>query len=88
LEKQGIAINFLTLAGHGNIRASVIGYEDKPPDDIELKKLKTLLKKAISEGASGLSTGLIYPPGVYSKTEELIELCKVLSIHLRPLTPL
>ena len=86
LEKQGIAINFLTLAGHGNIRASVIGYEDKLPDDIELKKLKTLLKKAISEGALGLSTGLIYPPGVYSKTEELIELCKVLSESFNPLT--
>jgi len=84
LEEQGIAINFLTLAGHGNIRASVIGYEDKLPDDIELKKLKTLLKKAISEGALGLSTGLIYPPGVYSKTEELIELCKVLSESYNP----
>jgi len=87
LEEQGIAINFLTLAGHGNIRASVIGYEDKLPDDIELKKLKTLLKKAISEGALGLSTGLIYPPGVYSETEELIELCKFLSHAFNPSSP-
>src|SRR4030043_2414627 len=87
LEKQGIAINFLTLSGHGNIRASVIGYEDKLLDDIELRKLKTLLKKAISEGALGLSTGLIYPPGVYSETEELIELCKVLSHAFNPFPP-
>jgi len=87
LKKRGIAVNFATLAGHGNIRASVIGYEDKLLDDIELKKLKTLLKKAISEGASGLSTGLIYPPGVYSETEELIELCKFLSHAFNPSSP-
>ncbi len=91
LKEKGIAVNFVTLAGHGNIRASVIGYKDKLPDNIEIKKMQTFLKKAISEGASGLSTGLIYPPGIYSKTEELIELCKVLSescnphtSHLRP----
>jgi N-acyl-D-amino-acid deacylase len=87
LKKRGIAINFATLAGHGNIRASVVGYEDKTSDDIELKKMQTFLKKAISEGASGLSTGLIYPPGVYSKTEELIELCKVLSHAFNPPSP-
>src|SRR4030043_2040056 len=87
LEKQGIAVNFATLAGHGNIRASVIGYEDKLLDDIELKKMQTLLKKAISEGASGLSTGFIFPPCFYSKTEELIELCKVLSKYTNPPLP-
>jgi N-acyl-D-amino-acid deacylase len=83
LRRKGIALNFVTLAGHGNIRASVIGYEDKTPDDIELKKMQALLKKSINAGAIGLSTGLIYPPGVYSDTEELIELCKVLP-PLRP----
>ncbi|OGW53349.1 MAG: hypothetical protein A2Y81_03520 [Nitrospirae bacterium RBG_13_43_8] len=84
LKKRGIAINFATLAGHGNIRASAIGYENKIPDEIALRKMKTFLKKAISEGALGLSTGLIYPPGIYSKTEELIELCKVLSESCNP----
>jgi N-acyl-D-amino-acid deacylase len=78
LEKRGIAINFATLAGHGNIRASVIGYKDKLPSSTELKKMQGLLRKAINEGAIGLSTGLIYPPGIYSDTEELIELCRVL----------
>jgi len=87
LKKRGIAINFATLAGHGNIRASVIGYKDKRPDDVALKKMKTFLKKTISEGALGLSTGLIYPPGIYSKTEELIELCKVLSESCNPPRP-
>jgi N-acyl-D-amino-acid deacylase len=84
LEKRGMKINFVTLVGHGNLRASVIGYKDKTPDEVELKKMQTLLKEAISEGAVGLSTGLIYPPGIYSETEELIELSKVLSQSYNP----
>ncbi len=79
LEDRGIALNFLTLAGHGNIRASAVGYKDKRPGKIEMRKMRVLLKKSINEGAAGLSTGLIYPPGVYSKTEELIELSKYLN---------
>jgi N-acyl-D-amino-acid deacylase len=79
LEGRGIALNFVTLAGHGNVRASVIGYKDKKPTIAELKKMRSLLQKAIDAGAIGLSTGLIYPPGIYSDTEEMIELCKVLS---------
>ncbi|MDP3048035.1 MAG: D-aminoacylase [Thermodesulfovibrionales bacterium] len=79
LEKKGIALNFLTLAGHGSIRASAVGYKDKRPGKIEMRKMQVLLRQAIDAGAIGLSTGLIYPPGIYSDTEELIELCKVLS---------
>lgn len=83
LEGRGIVLNFVTLAGHGNIKASVIGYKDKKPTITELKKMRALLQKTIDAGAMGLSTGLIYPPGIYSDTEELIELCKVLSQKLR-----
>ncbi len=79
LRKRGLSLNFATLVGHGNIRASVIGYKDKIPDDIELMRIQTLLRRAIDAGAIGLSTGLIYPPGIYSDTEELVELSKVLS---------
>ena len=79
LEKRGITINFATLCGHGNIRASVMGYKDKKPESIEMAEMKKLLKEAIQDGAKGLSTGLIYPPGVYSDTEELIELCRSLN---------
>ncbi len=85
LGRKGIAINFVTLAGHGNIRASVIGYRDKAPDDTELMRMQALLRKTIDAGATGLSTGLIYPPGIYSNTEELIELCKVLPSLRSPL---
>jgi len=75
--KQGVALNMATLAGHGNIRGSVIGYEGRAPSDDDISKMSVLLEAAIEEGAIGLSSGLIYPPGVYSKTEELVELAKV-----------
>ena len=67
------------LQGHGNIRASVIGYKDKKPTASELKKIQALLQKTIDAGAIGLSTGLIYPPGIYSDTDELVSLAKSLS---------
>jgi len=79
LEKREMAINFATLVGHGNIRASVKGYTDQELTKSDMKKMRGLLRESVIKGAIGLSTGLIYPPGVYSKTEELIELCKVLS---------
>ncbi len=74
LEDKGIAVNFATLAGHGNLRASVIGYDNRAPNEAELRDMVRLLREAIGDGAIGISTGLIYPPGVYAKTEEIIEL--------------
>jgi len=76
LERRRPAINFATLTGHGNIRASVIGYADRPPDSAEMERMQTLLKDSVGEGAIGLSTGLIYPPGVYANTEEIIGLSR------------
>lgn len=87
LKARGIAINFTTLCGHGNIRASVMGYKNALPDENMMNKMKRLLSDAVKDGAKGLSTGLIYPPGVYSNTEELIELCKtgvgIYASHMR-----
>ncbi len=79
LKDKGIALNFATLCGHGNIRASVIGYENKMPDESQIAEMKRLLLNSLNDGAKGLSTGLIYPPGIYSDTEELIELCRSLN---------
>jgi N-acyl-D-amino-acid deacylase len=87
LKKKGSAINFATLVGHGNIRASVKGYKNEELTKSDLKKMCALLIESVKEGAIGFSTGLIYPPGVYSKTEELIELCKVLSRYTNPPLP-
>jgi len=76
---RGMAINFATLVGHGNIRACAMGYENRKPHGSEMDRMKHLIRKALSDGVLGLSTGLAYPPGIYSDTEELIDLCKVLS---------
>ncbi len=78
MEKKGLAVNFATLVGHGNIRASVIGYEDRKASDAEMEEMVRLVRMAASEGAIGLSTGLIYPPGVYSDTKEISELAKAI----------
>ncbi|MCL4456570.1 MAG: D-aminoacylase [Nitrospirae bacterium] len=79
LKHKGIAINFATLCGHGNIRASVIGYRDIQPDENAMNEMKRHLSDAVEQGAKGISTGLIYPPGVYSETGELMELSGILS---------
>ncbi len=81
LKKRGIALNFATLVGHGNLRASVAGYSDRPLSKDHLTKMKVLLKDAMKAGAMGLSTGLIYPPGIYSDTSELIELAREAAKH-------
>ncbi len=79
LEKRHIALNYATLTGHGNLRACVTGYQDKRLSENESEKMRLFLNETTREGSIGLSTGLIYPPGVYSETEELIDLCKILN---------
>jgi N-acyl-D-amino-acid deacylase len=81
LEAKGIGLNSAFLCGHGNIRASVMGYSSADPSPDEMERMKGLFLDALREGAKGLSTGLIYPPGVYSGTEEIIELAKVAVEH-------
>lgn len=76
LSKRETALNFATLAGHNNLRASAAGYSDKDPSKAEMSKMIALLKDAIDSGAKGLSTGLIYPPGCYSGRAEIIELAR------------
>ncbi|MFZ5907161.1 MAG: N-acyl-D-amino-acid deacylase family protein [Nitrospirota bacterium] len=86
LRKRGIAVNFLTLAGHGNLRASVVGYRDREATEKERAQMCRLLGQSLREGAIGLSSGLIYPPGVYSDREELIGLLRVMSVRKRSIT--
>ena len=71
LAARGPALNFATLVGHGNIRASVMGYLDRAPTGQEMLSMKRLLEDAVEAGALGLSTGLIYPPGIYSRPDEI-----------------
>ncbi len=77
LEANGIAVNIASYVGHGTVRACVMGFDDREPTSSELEEMKELVAKAMEDGAVGLSTGLIYTPGCYAKTEEIIELAKV-----------
>lgn len=79
LEKAGICTNAAYLVTHGNLRLEAMGMEDRQASAEELEHMKQSLRKAMEQGAVGLSTGLIYVPCVYGKTEELIELCRIVA---------
>lgn len=79
LKERGVALNVIPLIGHGTVRAAVMGFDDRVPTEAELAEMKNLIIQAMEDGARGLSTGLIYAPGCYARTEELIELSKVVA---------
>lgn len=79
LEKQGSAVNIVSLVGHGTVRVAVMGYENRTPSSKEMEQMKRLVAEAMDSGAVGLSSGLIYPPGCFAETKELVELAKVVS---------
>lgn len=82
LEATNISPNVATLIGHGSVRSQVMGGSFmRPPTDGELDQMRAIVDKAMRDGALGLSTGLIYLPGTFAKTEELIELAKVAAQH-------
>ncbi len=76
LEKRRFAVNFATLAGHGNLRACAAGYSDRPLSRVQTEDMVVLLRDAMKAGAKGLSTGLVYPPGLYAGTGEIIRLAR------------
>lgn len=80
IEEKKACINFATLVGHGAMRrAGMGGSFNRPPTAEELQKMRELTEQAMQDGAVGLSTGLIYNPGVFSETDEIIELAKVVA---------
>lgn len=81
LERRGIALNYGTLIGHGDLRGSVMGLVDRPPTHDELQKMQILLENNLEAGVFGLSSGLIYIPGSFAQTEELIELCRLVAVY-------
>ena len=70
-----------TLVGFGNIRGKVIGYNDQPATDSDIAEMKKVMEDNLLAGAVGLSTGLEYTPDSYARTEEIIELCRIVSSH-------
>jgi N-acyl-D-amino-acid deacylase len=81
LEKGGVGTNVIHQIPHGSIRDKVMGNTNRPPTAAELEKLEALVDKNMKDGAWGMSTGLIYTPGTYAKTDELIALAKVVARH-------
>src|SRR5437016_4865700 len=77
LESQGTPLNLGTYVGAAQVREAILGDVNRAPTSEELEKMKALVAQAMQQGAFGISTALIYPPGHYAKTEELIELAKV-----------
>ncbi len=82
LEDVTVSINVATLVGHGTVRSKAMGGSFmRPPNATEMDTMKRLVDQAMKDGAVGMSTGLIYLPGAFAKTEELIELSKVVAAH-------
>lgn len=79
VDSKGLSIDLGVFAGHGTIRAAAMGFEDRAPSQEELNEMKVMVRQSMEAGAMGLSSGLIYSPGIYAKTEELIELCKIVA---------
>jgi len=76
LDSVKTSINVATLIGHNSVRRAVMGDSQRDPLSDEQQRMEDLVRKAMKEGAVGLSTGLIYVPGTYSKTPEVVGLAK------------
>jgi N-acyl-D-aspartate/D-glutamate deacylase len=81
LDEQGVGTNVIHLAPHNSIRRAVMGNENRPPTSDELRKMEELVDRAMKDGTWGLATGLIYNPGTYAKTDEIVALAKVAGKH-------
>jgi len=77
LREHPAAINFATLVGHNTVRSAVMGSDDRFPKPSELAHMKSLVWKAMADGAIGLSTGLQYVPGTYAQPPEIIQLAQI-----------
>jgi len=76
LEKKGVAPNVASYIGAATVREYVIGLDDRPPTPAEMDRMRALVRQEMEAGALGIGSSLIYAPGTYAGTEELIALCK------------
>ncbi len=81
IEAAGVGPNVLSYVGSGQVRASVIGYEERPATPAELDAMQTLVAEAMEEGAFALASGMAYIPNAFASTEELIALTRVAARH-------
>lgn len=81
VEKVEPGMNLAMLAAQGAVRIAAIGWDDRPPTPAEMLQMQELLDESLKQGAWGMSTGLVYPPGSFAKPDELVELAKVIAKH-------
>jgi N-acyl-D-amino-acid deacylase len=79
LVMRGVSTNVASFVSAATVRANEIGLSNRPPSAGELERMRGHVRKAMDEGAMGLTSALIYTPGVFAKTNELVELAKVAS---------
>lgn len=77
IKDKPLAVNLATLVAHGSVRRKVMGLGDREPTADELKQMEAVVEQGMKDGAVGLSTGLIYVPGTYAKTDEIVALARV-----------
>ena len=77
VDGSGPATNLAPLVGQGTVRIAVTGFEQRAPSSEELEQMKELVQEAMEAGAFGISTGLVYVPGTYAETDEIVELASV-----------
>ena len=78
---QRVGINVAGLVGHGSVRLATMGFEERRPTPEETRTMKDHIDEAMRAGAFGMSTGLVYPPGCFAETEEIVDLAKVVARH-------
>jgi N-acyl-D-amino-acid deacylase len=81
MDSMTTSINIASLAGHNTIRSQAMGMGNRQASPEEMKKMEELMTKAMKDGAVGLSTGLIYLPGTFANTDEVVNLAKVASTY-------
>ena len=79
IDSLKLSINVASMVGHNDVRQAVMGKANRFANENELQQMEALVKKAMQDGAVGFSTGLIYIPGTYSNTEEVVRLAKAAS---------
>ncbi len=79
VESAGLASNIAPLVGHGTLRASVMGYDNRPPTDDEMRTMEEALAAAMDSGAFGMSTGLCYTPATYAAPTEVEALARIVA---------
>jgi N-acyl-D-amino-acid deacylase len=81
LERRGVSCNVASFVGAATVRECVVGFGDRAPSRAELDRMRNLVERAMVEGALGVGSALIYAPGSYAQTDELVALCEAAGRH-------